>query len=69
LKDKPTKSPVVSGKRSRKEALETEVQQPEAEAGRHKKRVRINKEVVVIRYYKKKPNTLGKHRKEKRFLV
>ena len=69
LKDKPTKSLGMSGKRSRKEALEQEVKQPEAETGRHKKRVRINKEVVVIRYYKKKPNTLGKHRKEKRFLV
>jgi hypothetical protein len=73
LKDKPTKSITVTGNTSRKRSRDAddtqEDQQPEKEAGGTKKRVRINNQVVVIRHYKKKPHTLGKHRKEKRFLI
>jgi hypothetical protein len=67
-KDKPSKSTSVSQKRPRQspqeEVLPNGGNHPERE--RTSKRLRINKRVVVVKYYKK-PRTLKKYKKEKRF--
>ena len=68
--DKPSKSTSVSQKpscKSPQEAVSPDGGNPPEEE-KNKKRLRINEHVVVVKYYKK-PRTLRKYKKEKRFKI